>query len=97
MQALHLIRQLRFQLQLEIDALPECFELENIDRVLSIYEQLVVVNGLEHKRFGHEVQEAFENLIAIAREGFLEQKPTIMFPRRKIADVASKRRQEIFL
>jgi hypothetical protein len=74
MQALALIRQLRFQLQLEMDALPECFELENTDRVLSIYEQLVIQKGLEQKQIEHKVQEAFEFLFAIARERFQEQK-----------------------
>jgi hypothetical protein len=68
MQALPFIRQLRSQLQIEIAALPGCLELEKTERMLGIYEQIVIQRGLQQKYIAPKVKLAFDRLIAVARE-----------------------------
>lgn len=72
MQALVLIRDLRRRLQREIILFPICRELQNAERVLGIYEDLVIQQGLEQKPLGDNVQEAFDALIEVARRPFVE-------------------------
>jgi hypothetical protein len=80
MQALPLIRQLRFKLQMEMLALPGCRELQNTEVALSIYEQIVIQKGLEGKEVGRNVEAAFDRLIAVAREAFLERRASAAAP-----------------
>lgn len=68
MQALPFVKQLRSRLQIEIAALPQCVELERTERMLGIYEQIIIQRGLERKDIGPKVQRAFDHLISVARE-----------------------------
>lgn len=71
MQALPLIKDLRRRLRNEIILFPICGELQNAERVLGIYEELVIQMGLEEKQLDENVSVAFDALIDIARQPFI--------------------------
>lgn len=85
MQALPFVKQLRSRLQIEIAALPECVELERTERMLGIYEQIIIQRGLERKDVGPKVQKAFDHLILVAREALGANKPRPALAARKVA------------
>ena len=73
MRALDLLRHLRFRLQLEIIALPNCEALRKTDMVLGMYEGMVLHVGVADKEIGPHVTEAFEKLFRVAREYAAEE------------------------
>jgi hypothetical protein len=70
MQALALIRGLRRLLEREIQRTPICTELKNVERVLGLYENIVIQNGLQNKQLGDDVLEKFLTFIEIAQQSF---------------------------
>ncbi len=69
MKALQLIRQLRFQLQVEMLAIPDCEELKSTERALSIYEKHRDPARARGARAGMKVQEAFNHFSADRARG----------------------------
>ncbi len=74
MQALPFIKQLRSRLKIEFAAAPECLELERTERMLSIYEQIVIQRGLQRKEIGPKALKAFEHLFAVVHDAYPEEK-----------------------
>jgi len=80
MKALRLIRQLRFQLQVEMLAIPDCEELKSTERALGIYENIIIQRGLEERELGMKVQDAFNHFLQIARSVHAGDEPPRMLP-----------------
>lgn len=74
MQALPFIQQLRSRLKIEFAATPECLELERTERMLSIYEQIVIQRGLQRKEIGPKALRAFEHFFAVVHDAYPEEK-----------------------
>ena len=91
MQALRMIRQLRFQLQVEMLALPECEELKATERALSIYENIIVQRGLEDRELGPKVHDAFMHLLTTARAAFPSDEAPRLLPAKSRPAVASQK------
>jgi hypothetical protein len=72
MQALALIRGLRRLLEREILRTPICVELQNVERVLGLYENIVIQNGLQNRQIGDDVLEKFLTFIEVAQQPFSE-------------------------
>lgn len=74
MQALPFIKQLRSRLKIEFAATPECLELERTERMLSIYEQIVIQRGLQRREIGPKALRAFEHFFAVVHDAYPEEK-----------------------
>lgn len=74
MQALPFIKQLRSRLKIEFAATPECLELERTERMLSIYEQIVIQRGLQRREIGPKALRAFEHFFALVHDAYPEEK-----------------------
>jgi hypothetical protein len=72
MQALALIRGLRRLLEREILRTPICVELQNVERVLGLYENIVIQNGLQNRQLSDDVLEKFLTFIEVAQQPFAE-------------------------